>query len=63
MMVAANIDSERLPLVVLEKSKNPRCFKNVKCLPTKYGADRKVWMTSDIYTEWLHKLDRKFHRC
>lgn len=50
--------NDKLPILVIGKSKNPRCFKNVKSLPTEYQANKKAWMTSEIFTNWLHKLDK-----
>jgi hypothetical protein len=46
-------------MFVIGKSKNPRCFKNVKSLPTEYVANKKAWMTSEIFTNWLHQIDKK----
>ncbi|XP_005102045.1 tigger transposable element-derived protein 4 [Aplysia californica] len=61
VMVAANMDgSEKLPLLVIGKTTKPRCFSNAKSLPVDYRADRKAWMTSGIFEDWLRKLDRKF---
>ena len=63
VMVAANMDeSEKLPLMVIGKSKKPRCFKYVKSLPVQYEANKKAWMTGDLYTSWLWKLDRAFQK-
>ena len=59
-MVCANMSgSHKLPILTIGKSKNPRCFKNVKSLPTEYLANKKAWMTSEIFIDWLHKLDKK----
>ena len=52
--------SEKLPLLVIGKNVKPRCFGNVKSLPVDYRANKKAWMTSVIFEEWLRKLDRKF---
>jgi hypothetical protein len=42
VLVAANMDgSEKLKLLVIGKSQNPRCFKNVKRLPVEYRNNRK----------------------
>lgn len=61
VMCAANMDgSEKLPLLVIGKSKNPRCFKNVKSLPVLYESNTKAWMTSLIFEKWLIDLDKKF---
>ena len=62
VMVCANMDgSEKSKLLVIGKSLKPRCFKNVNTLPTEYTANKKAWMTSEVFTEWLHKMDKKFH--
>ncbi|XP_033213724.1 tigger transposable element-derived protein 4-like [Belonocnema kinseyi] len=44
------------------KSKNPRCFKGVKSLPVLNESNKKAWMTSSVYDDWLHKIDHKFQR-
>ncbi|XP_069131722.1 tigger transposable element-derived protein 4-like [Argopecten irradians] len=60
-LVCANMTgTEKLPLFIIGKSAKPRCFKNVHTLPTEYTANRKAWMTSDIFREWIRKADRKF---
>ena len=57
-MVCANMSgTEKLPLLVIGKSTNPKCFKNVKPIPTEYQANKKAWMTSEIFTSWAKKLD------
>ncbi|CAM1320827.1 Uncharacterised protein r2_g2915 [Pycnogonum litorale] len=48
---------EKLPLLMIGKSANPRCFKNVKKLPIQYEANTKAWMTCNIFESWLRKLD------
>ena len=61
--VCANMDgTEKLELLVIGKFQNPICFKNVKKLPVEYLANKKAWMTSDIFEDWLRKLDKKFAR-
>ncbi|XP_052074066.1 tigger transposable element-derived protein 4-like [Mytilus californianus] len=63
VMVCTNMSgSEKVEILVIGKSVNPRCFKNVKTLPTQYEANKKAWMTSEIFTNWLIKLDKKFLR-
>lgn len=56
------VGSDKMELLVIGKFQNPRCFKNSKSLPVQYLANRKAWMTSDIFENWLRKLDRKFER-
>lgn len=63
LLIGANMDgSEKLPLFMIGKSKNPRCFKNMKSKPVEYEANRKAWMTNEIFKNWLLKLDEKFRR-
>ena len=33
---------------------------HVKALPTKYEANKKAWLTSDIFKEWVKKVDLIF---
>lgn len=52
-MVCANASgTHSLPLLLIGKSKKPRCFKNVTCLPIIYRAQKSSWMTSDIFLDW-----------
>ena len=61
VLVGANMDgSEKLKLFVIGKSKNPRCFKHVKSLPVQYEANKKAWMTGEMFTSWLRKMDKDF---
>ena len=63
VMVCANMSGkDKLPLLIIEKSANPRCFKNKKTLPTTYTSNKKAWMTSEIFTDWLKKLDQRLKR-
>jgi hypothetical protein len=60
VLLACNADgTDKLPLLVIGKSENPRCFKNVRQLPTKYVAIRKAWVTQAIFTDYLRALDAK----
>ena len=59
-MAAANAMGDKLPMFVIWKAKNPRCFKNVKFLPCCYRNQRKSWMDGKLFEEWLRELDRKF---
>ena len=44
-MAAANAMGDKLPMFVIGKAKNPRCFINVKFLPCRYRNNKKVgWM-------------------
>ena len=60
MLVGANIDgSEKVDLLIIGKSANPRCFKGVKSLPVDYHSNTKAWMTSTLWTEWIKAFDKK----
>jgi hypothetical protein len=62
-LTTANEDgSERLPLLIIGKFAKPRCFKNVKKLPVEYYANKRSWMTSSIWNDWLLKWDSKLTR-
>lgn len=45
--------SHKLKLLVVGKSMHPRCFKNSKVLPVHYTANKRAWMTRNIFTEWF----------
>ena len=59
-IAAASATGEKLPMFVISKSKNPHCSKNVKNLPCEYKSQKKSRMNSEIFEEWVRKLDRKF---
>jgi len=54
--------SHKLRPLVIGKSLNPRCFKNFNksALPVIYQANKKAWMRSDIFVEWIQHLDYYF---
>lgn len=58
ILVAANMSgTEKRKLLVIGKSKNPRCFKNIKQLPVTYKANKSAWMTSQLFKEEVRKWD------
>ncbi|XP_057334362.1 tigger transposable element-derived protein 4-like [Microplitis mediator] len=60
ILLATNMTgSEKLKPLVIGKSKKPRCFSGCKSLPLDYEANTKAWMTSEIFNEWLLKIDKK----
>jgi hypothetical protein len=52
--------SEKLKILLIGKSKKPRCFRGVKWLPLDYTANKKAWMTGEIFENSMVKLDQKF---
>lgn len=60
LLVGANMNgTEKLPLLMIGKAANPRCFKNVKTKPVPYESSAKAWMTSALFEKWLLQLDKK----
>ena len=51
------VQALRRKLLIIGKSTNPRCFKNIKSLPVDYTANKKAWMTNDIWLNYLQKFD------
>lgn len=63
LLLAVNMDgSEKLLPLIIGKSKKPRCFSGIKTLPVEYTSNSRAWMTSDIFSNWLAKLNRKMSR-
>ena len=59
-MAAANALGKKLPMFVIGNAKRPHCFKNIKTIPCRYRAQRKSWMDSALFEEWLRDLNKKF---
>ena len=59
-LTAANAVGEKLPLFVIGKSKKPRHFKHIKHLPCRYRSQKKSWMDSILFEEWVREVDRRF---
>lgn len=54
VLLAVNMDgSEKLKPLVIGKAMKPRCFKGVKSFPTDYRANKKAWMTTELFNNWL----------
>ena len=59
-LTAANMIGEKLPMFVIGKSQKPRCFKHIKSLPCRYRAQKKIWINSELFEEWVREQDGKF---
>ena len=57
VLVTASMAGEKLSLLVIGKSANPRCFKNIMKLPLPYESSKKAWMIAAIFETWVKKLD------
>jgi len=62
LLVCCGMDSHKEDFLLIGKSKNPCCFKNIQNLPLQYESSSNAWMTGTIWEGWLRKLDRKFQR-
>lgn len=52
ILVCANATgTHKIPLLLIGKSKNPRCFKNIR-VPLIYKNQKSAWMNSEIFTDW-----------
>ncbi|XP_053831934.1 tigger transposable element-derived protein 4 [Vidua macroura] len=61
VVVGTNMDgSEKLPLLIIGKSKSPLSFKDVKSLTVDYEANDEACMTSGIFEQWMQKLNHRF---
>lgn len=54
--------TEKLPPLVVGRFQKPRCIKNVVLLPCKYTANKRAWMTRELFTEWLLNEDKKMRK-
>jgi hypothetical protein len=56
-----NTDGSERYFAVIGKSRSPRCFKGIKNFPIfKYYNNSTAWMMSNIFTEIIQILDKKF---
>jgi hypothetical protein len=58
-LVCASMAGEKVPLLVIGKYAKPRAFKSANRLPVEYRANRKAWMTSTLFDEWLLRFDKR----
>ncbi|GFW62990.1 tigger transposable element-derived protein 6 [Trichonephila clavipes] len=54
--------SEKITPLVIGKSAKPRCFKGINSFPTKYRSNKKAWMTTELFNEWLISLNSDMKR-
>lgn len=63
VLLAVNMDgSKKLKPLVIGKAMKPRCFKGVKSLPTDYRANKKAWMTTELFNNWLLTVNEDIKR-
>ena len=59
-LAASNALGQKLPIFIIGKANKPRCLKNLKHLPCRYRGQKKSWMDSDLFEEWVREQDKKF---
>jgi hypothetical protein len=59
VLMCVNLNGTDKKTVFVEKSCQPRCFKNLKILLVKYAANNKVWMASDIFQQYVSRENNK----
>lgn len=61
ILLACSSTGEKLKPLVIGKARKPRCFKNVniKNLPVSWYGNKRAWMTSSIFTEWVTQLNKQ----
>ncbi|GFT08809.1 tigger transposable element-derived protein 6 [Trichonephila clavipes] len=55
-------DSKKITPLVIGKSAKPRCFKGINSFPTKYHSNKKAWMATELFNEWLVSLNSDMKR-
>ena len=58
VLTAANAVGEKLPLLIISKSKKPWCLKHTKHLPCRYCSQKN--MDSILFEKWVLEVDRRF---
>lgn len=58
VLLACNMDgSQKLKPLIIGKYAKPRCFKGIKSLPATYNSNKKSWMTTELFNEWLTSVN------
>ncbi|GFV54638.1 tigger transposable element-derived protein 6 [Trichonephila clavipes] len=63
ILLTVNMDgSEKITPLIIGKSAKPRCFKGINSFPIKYRSNKKAWMTTELFNEWLVSLNSDMKR-
>ena len=54
-LAAGNMCEEKISMVAMGKSSKPCCFKGIKSTPCRYRAQKKSWMDSELFEEWVRE--------
>ena len=60
-LMACSMAGEKKKLLIVRKSKKPRCLKNV-ILPVYYNANPRSWMTGAIWESFLRTWDKDLRK-
>ncbi|GFV16659.1 tigger transposable element-derived protein 6 [Trichonephila clavipes] len=53
---------EKITPLAIGKSAKPRCLKGINSFPTKYRSNKKAWMTTELFNEFLVSLNSDMKR-
>ena len=56
------MNGDKLTMFAIGKLQKPRCFKNIEKLPCRYRGQKKSWMDSTLFEEWVRELDNQFEK-
>jgi hypothetical protein len=61
VLLSVNMCGKKLPLLIIGKFGNPRCFckHNKNMFPCEYTHSKNAWMTRAIFNNWLSTLNRR----
>lgn len=64
VLFATSMTGEKLKPLIIGRSANHWCFRgtNIASLGVYYFSNRRAWMTSKIFTQWLYKINNKFKK-
>ena len=58
VLLACSAKGDKLTLLVIGRAAKPRCFiGRADTLPVRYTANKKAWMTTAIFMDWLEKVN------
>jgi hypothetical protein len=60
-MFCCSLTGEKLKPLIIGKADRPPCFKNLNVVqfPALWQANRRAWITSSLFEEWLHHVNNR----
>ena len=64
VVMCANMAGDIEKPVVIGRSAKPHCFRNrdISQLPIVWKHNKKAWMTTELFLDWLKTFDKKMHK-